>query len=172
MNPRELYWLSGLAVVLAIACIADGLFSVGDNTVLGQVERLFPELDADTIDSFTITRDETVVAAKKISGQEFGPLHDSKVRVIQKHAIYASMVEAMDDAVGKVLKALDDAGVSNNTFVVFTSDNGGLSTSEGSPTSNFPLKGGKGWVYEGGIREPWIIRYPGVTPMGLSLIHI
>jgi arylsulfatase A-like enzyme len=104
--------------------------------------------------------------AKKISGQEFGPLHDSKVRVIQKHAIYAAMVEAMDDAVGKVLKALDDARVSNNTFVVFTSDNGGLSTSEGSPTSNFPLKGGKGWVYEGGIREPWIIRYPGVTPMG------
>ena len=69
MNPRELYWLSGLAVVLAIACIADGLFSVGDNTVLGQVERLFTELDADTIDSFTVTRGETMVAAKKISGQ-------------------------------------------------------------------------------------------------------
>ena len=69
MNPRELYWLSGLAVVLASACIADGLFSVGDNTVLGQVERLFPELDADTIDSFTVTRGETMVAAKKISGQ-------------------------------------------------------------------------------------------------------
>ena len=69
MNPRELYWLSGLAVVLAIACIADGVFSVGDNTVLGQVERLFPELDADTIDSFTVIRGETMVAAKKISGQ-------------------------------------------------------------------------------------------------------
>tara|TARA_Y100000590_G_scaffold448979_1_gene586423 strand:+ start:6555 stop:7934 length:1380 start_codon:yes stop_codon:yes gene_type:complete len=104
--------------------------------------------------------------SKIISGQEFGHLHDSQVRVLQKHAVYAAMVEAMDDAVGKVLKALDDAEVSNNTIVVFTSDNGGLSTSEGSPTSNLPLKGGKGWLYEGGIREPWIIRYPGFTPMG------
>ena len=54
----------------------------------------------------------------------------------------------------------------DNTIVVFTSDNGGLSTSEGLPTSNLPLRGGKGWVYEGGIREPWIIRYPGVTEAG------
>jgi arylsulfatase A-like enzyme len=51
-------------------------------------------------------------------------------------------------------------------MVFFTSDNGGLSTSEGSPTSNLPLRGGKGWVYEGGIREPWIIRYPSVTKPG------
>jgi arylsulfatase A-like enzyme len=76
------------------------------------------------------------------------------------------MVEAMDEAVGKVLTALDKAGVAENTMVFFTSDNGGLSTSEGSPTSNLPLRGGKGWVYEGGIREPWIIRYPGVTKPG------
>ena len=76
------------------------------------------------------------------------------------------MVEAMDEAIGKVLTALDDAGVTENTMVVFTSDNGGLSTSEGSPTSNLPLRGGKGWVNEGGIREPWIIRYPGVTKAG------
>jgi arylsulfatase A-like enzyme len=76
------------------------------------------------------------------------------------------MVEAMDEAVGKVLTALDKAGVAENTVVFFTSDNGGLSTSEGSPTSNLPLRGGKGWVYEGGIREPWIIRYPGVTKPG------
>jgi arylsulfatase A-like enzyme len=76
------------------------------------------------------------------------------------------MVEAMDEAVGKVLTALDKAGVAENTMVFFTSDNGGLSTSEGSPTSNLPLRGGKGWVYEGGIREPWIIRYPSVTKPG------
>jgi len=69
MNPRELYWLSGMAVVLAIACIADGLFSVGDDTALGQVERLFPELNADTIDSFTVTHSDTTVAAKKTNGQ-------------------------------------------------------------------------------------------------------
>jgi arylsulfatase A-like enzyme len=104
--------------------------------------------------------------AAGISGEEFGPLHDRKVRILQKHAVYAAMVEAMDEAIGKVLTALEDARVTENTMVVFTSDNGGLSTSEGRPTSNLPLRGGKGWVNEGGIREPWIIRYPGVTKAG------
>jgi arylsulfatase A-like enzyme len=55
-----------------------------------------------------------------------------------------------------------------NTLVIFTSDNGGLSTSEGWPTSNLPLRGGKGWMYEGGIREPLIVRWPGVTRPGAS----
>ena len=64
------------------------------------------------------------------------------------------MVEAMDQAVGKVLKSLDDNGLTDDTIVVFFSDNGGLSTSEGSPTSNLPYRAGKGWTYEGGIREP------------------
>ena len=104
--------------------------------------------------------------AAEISGEEFAPLHDRKVRILQKHAVYAAMVEAMDEAVGKVLTALDKAGISDDTMIFFTSDNGGLSTSEGSPTSNLPFRGGKGWVYEGGIREPWIIRYPGVTKPG------
>ncbi len=86
-----------------------------------------------------------------------------RVRQLQRHAVYAAMVEAMDEAVGKVLDKLDALGIADNTIVVFTSDNGGLSTSEGSPTSNLPLRGGKGWIYEGGIREPWIWRVPGVT---------
>lgn len=93
-----------------------------------------------------------------------------KTRSVQKHAVYAAMVEAMDEAVGKVLQQLEDSGVADNTIVIFTSDNGGLSTSEGSPTSNLPLQGGKGWIYEGGIREPWIIRYPRVTAAG-SVSH-
>jgi arylsulfatase A-like enzyme len=110
--------------------------------------------------------------AAKIAGEEFANEEQvfgkgqRRVRVLQKHAVYAAMVEAMDLAVGKVLKQLEDSGVADNTIVVFTSDNGGLATSEGSPTSNLPLRGGKGWVYEGGIREPWIIRYPGVTKPG------
>lgn len=78
------------------------------------------------------------------------------------------MIEAMDLAVGKVLQALKENGVEDNTMVIFFSDNGGLSTSEGSPTSNLPLRAGKGWLYEGGIREPMIVRLPGVTRPGSS----
>jgi len=89
-------------------------------------------------------------------------------RTTQTHAVYAAMVEAMDAAVGKVLTALDEHGVADNTLVIFTSDNGGLSTSEGSPTSNLPYRAGKGWLYEGGIREPVIARLPGVTKPGTT----
>jgi len=110
--------------------------------------------------------------AKLISGEEFAAEEQvfgnepRQVRILQNHPVYAAMVEAMDMAVGKVLRQLEESGVAENTIVIFTSDNGGLSTSERSPTSNLPLRGGKGWLYEGGIREPWIIRYPGMTKAG------
>jgi arylsulfatase A-like enzyme len=97
---------------------------------------------------------------------KWGREREREVRLVQDHAVYAGMVEAMDLAVGKVLKALQDAGVSDNTIVVFTSDNGGLSTSEGHPTSNLPLRGGKGWPYEGGVREPLIVAAPGMAKPG------
>ena len=91
-----------------------------------------------------------------------------KNRTTQGHAVYAAMVETMDAAVGKVLAALDEHGVAENTLVIFTSDNGGLSTSEGSPTTNRPYRAGKGWLYEGGIREPVIVRWPGVSKAGTT----
>ena len=87
-------------------------------------------------------------------------------RQVQDHAVYGGMVEALDSAVGLVLRAIEGNGLQNRTIVVFMSDNGGLSTSEGSPTSNLPLRGGKGWMYEGGIREPMLIRAPGVSRPG------
>ena len=84
-------------------------------------------------------------------------------RQVQDHPVYAAMVEAMDQAVGKVLGEIDKLNLQEKTIVIFMSDNGGLSTSEGSPTSNLPLRAGKGWLYEGGIREPMIIKWPETT---------
>lgn len=96
----------------------------------------------------------------------WGQQGSRKVRLVQEHAVYAGMVEAMDAAVGTVLAALEEHKVEDNTVVMLMSDNGGLSTSEGHPTSNLPLRAGKGWMYEGGIREPMIVRAPGVTKAG------
>jgi arylsulfatase A-like enzyme len=77
------------------------------------------------------------------------------------------MIEQLDTAIGRVLAAIDRAGLADRTIVVFTSDNGGECTFRaGDPTSNLPLRAGKGWLYEGGIRVPWIIRAPGVTRPG------
>jgi arylsulfatase A-like enzyme len=91
-----------------------------------------------------------------------------QVRAVQSHAVYAAMIESMDTAVGKILRALDELGLANDTLVVFTSDNGGLSTSEGLPTCNYPLRAGKGWVYEGGIRTAFLVRMPGAARTGAA----
>ncbi len=96
----------------------------------------------------------------------WGKERSSKVRLVQNHAAYAAMLEQLDAGVGRVLKALDENGLADRTIVVFMADNGGLSTSEGHPTSNLPFRGGKGWPYEGGVREPWIVAAPGVTKAG------
>jgi arylsulfatase A-like enzyme len=98
--------------------------------------------------------------------EKWGREEPRDVRLAQDHAVYAAMVEAMDLAVGKVLAKLDELGLRENTLVIFTSDNGGLSTSEGWPTSNLPLRGGKGWMYEGGIREPLLVHWPAVVKAG------
>jgi arylsulfatase A-like enzyme len=90
----------------------------------------------------------------------------STTRLRQDHAAYAGMIASVDRSLSRVMTALDSLGVADRTAIVFVSDNGGLSTLAGdrgerAPTANRPLRAGKGWLYEGGIRIPLIIRWPG-----------
>ncbi len=85
------------------------------------------------------------------------------------HPTYAAMIETLDDAVGRLVHTIDELGLADNTIVIFTSDNGGLHAPEpaGVPaTHNTPYRAGKGYLYEGGLREPLIIRWPGVIRPG------
>ena len=103
-------------------------------------------------------------------GEAFPVEHKKHLRVVrrllQSDPVYAGMVERLDHNIGRVLEALARTGQAQDTVVIFTSDNGGLATAEGSPTSNAPLSEGKGWMYEGGTREPLIVRWPGVVAPG------
>lgn len=103
-------------------------------------------------------------------GEHFPCLHkkDQRIRrrLLQSDPVYAAMVENLDTNVGRLLDVLDELGQANDTIVIFTSDNGGLSTAEGSPTCNAPLCEGKGWMYDGGVREPLLVRWPGHVKAG------
>lgn len=82
------------------------------------------------------------------------------IRLEQDNPVYAGLVEEMDDAIGLVLDKLKELGLEKNTMVIFTSDNGGVASGDAFSTTNLPLRGGKGYQWEGGIREPFFIKVP------------
>lgn len=96
-------------------------------------------------------------------------------RMLQSDPTYAAMTENLDSNIGRVLAALEETGQAANTLIVFTSDNGGLASGgywkgECAPTCNLPLQAGKGWMYDGGTREPYLVRWPGRVAPG-SVCH-
>jgi len=105
-----------------------------------------------------------------VEGENFPTEHKRRLkvtrRVVQSDPAYAGMIYNLDWNIGRILQVLEQTGQAENTIIIFTSDNGGLATAEGSPTCNFPLNEGKGWMYEGGVREPLIIKWPGVVKSG------
>jgi len=99
------------------------------------------------------------------------PEHQSLTKPRQDNPAYAAMVESLDENVGRFMTELDRLGLKDNTIVVFSSDNGGLSTGSGTnyTACNLPLRAGKAWLYEGGIRVPLIISYPSKIKTGERL---
>lgn len=107
-----------------------------------------------------ITEDQEFSASHPWMETASGNSKQYKERIKQGNPTYSAMIKALDDNVGRLITHLKQAGTYDNTLIIFVSDNGGLSTAEGSSTSNLPLAKGKGWIYEGGIRVPFIIKPP------------
>ena len=107
----------------------------------------------------------TPIQAKEADIEHYKPL--VKEGMLHTDPVYASMVTSVDRGIGLVRAKLEEMGVADNTVIIFTGDNGGLDRNgSGRPTENRPLREGKGSAYEGGVRTPALVYWPGVTPAG------
>ena len=107
-----------------------------------------------------VTEEQEFVKSQPWMEAATGNKKNYKERIIQANPTYAAMVKALDDNVGRLIDQLKQSDTYDNTLIIFVSDNGGLATAEGSSTSNLPLSKGKGWINEGGIRVPFIMKPP------------
>jgi arylsulfatase A-like enzyme len=139
-----------------------------ENPFFAYVAFTYPHTPVHPVDPYT-DKYRKKLANLKLPPERLSKERRGTTRLYQDNPEYAAMIEALDALAGRILDKLDELKLNENTVVVFTSDNGGLCTHQnaaGGPTSNRPLRSGKGWCYEGGVRIPLMVRAPGVTKAG------